>query len=176
MPLTMLPSRRLFGGLLIARKRFIESFQPENLLCEDSSAHISTFGPVGNEMRSSRLPPKLYKGTYVQCDVMLFFRSSQEMLKIVSGLEVGVGLVCMKGPPLNAYLVHRYSMFGQALIIIIHLPHLISSSSSSILRVSSCKGMNVHALLHSDRVLVTNHPKSILKHWEPFKFYLRYYV
>ena len=122
MPLTMLPSRRLFGGLLIARKRFIESFQPENLLCEDSSAHISTFGPVGNEMRSSRLPPKLYKGTYVQCDVMLFFRSSQEMLKIVSGLEVGVGLVCMKGPPLNAYLVHRYSMFGQALIIIIHLP------------------------------------------------------
>ena len=44
------------------------------------------------------------------------------MLKIVSGLEVRVGLICMKGPPLNAYLVHRYSMFGQALIIIIHLP------------------------------------------------------
>ena len=64
MPLTMLPSRRLFGGLLIARKRFIESFQPQNLLCEDSSAHISTFGPVGNEMRSSRLPLKLYKGMF----------------------------------------------------------------------------------------------------------------
>ena len=91
---------------------------------------------------------------------------------------------------LNAYLVHRYSLFGQALIIIIHLPlqrrfHncrfmsmsiLISASSSTILRVTSCKGMNVHALLHSDRVLVTNHPKSVLKHWEPFKFYLRYYV
>ena len=44
------------------------------------------------------------------------------MLKIVSGMEVRVGLVCMKGPPLNAYLVLRYSMFGQALIIIIHLP------------------------------------------------------
>ena len=64
MPLTMLPSRRLFEGLLIAPKRFIESFQPENLLCEDSSAHISTFGPVGNEMRSSRSTPKLYKGMF----------------------------------------------------------------------------------------------------------------
>ena len=53
---------------------------------------------------------------------------------------------------------------------------LISASSSSILRVSSCNGMNVHALLHSDWVLVTNHPKSVPKHCEPFKFYLRYYV
>ena len=70
---------------------------------------------------------------------MLFFRSSQEVLKIVSGMEVRVGLVCMKGPPLNAYLVHRYSMFGQALIIIIHL-HLQG-------RFHSCRFMSMSILI-----------------------------
>ena len=66
-------------------------------------------------------------------------------------------------PPFPAYQVHRYSMFGQHLLIINPEPWLV------ILRE-----LNAHALLHQ-LLSFSDHPNTVLRHSEPFKFYWRRY-
>ena len=70
-------------------------------------------------------------------------------------------------PPRPAYLVHRYSMFGQHLIIRVK-SFRYTAQNITLLELNAR-----HALLHL--FSFSDHPNTVPRHSKPFEFYCRRY-